>query len=79
MKERQLGKGEKLVSAGTPIRDHGVQLSQRSFRIRLEALRQIPAVENNAAGVALFANGQHVSGELAMNSAGIDPLDSDRC
>ena len=56
-----------------------MQLGQCSFWVRLEALRQIPTVENIAAGATLFANGQYVSGELAMNAARIDPLDSDRC
>jgi hypothetical protein len=78
MQERQLGESEKLVSAGTPAGDSSVQLGQRSFRIRLEALRQVPSVENIAAGATFLSDSQHVGGELAMNNAGIDPLDSDR-
>ena len=39
VQEGQFGEGEKLVSAGTLIGDGPMQLGQRSFGIRLEALR----------------------------------------
>ena len=39
MQERQLGESEKLVSASPPTGNSSVQLGQRSFGIRLEALR----------------------------------------
>jgi hypothetical protein len=79
MQERQFGEREKLVSARTSGRNSGVQLSQCSLWIRLEALRQVPTIENDSAGIAFLANSQHVGGEFAMNNAWIDPRDTDRC
>ena len=79
MQERQLGKGEKLISAGTLTNDGGVQLGQCSLWIGLKALRQIPTIENNPAGIAFLSDSQHIGGEFAMNNARIDPLHGDRC
>jgi hypothetical protein len=78
-KKRQFGEGKKLVSARIAGGDSGVQLGQCSLWIRLEALRQIPTIENDSAGIAFLADSQHIGGEFAMNNARIDSLDSDGC
>jgi hypothetical protein len=69
MQKRQFGEGEKLVSARIAGGDSGVQLGQCSLWIRLEALRQIPTIENDSAGIAFLADSQHIGGEFAMNNA----------